>query len=301
MGEAAARRIAAPAKINLALHVVGRRSDGYHLLDGLVAFTAYGDSLILRPADQDNFTVEGPFAPDVPRSGDNLALRALALVRRIAADAGRQVEPLDLRLVKRLPIASGMGGGSADAAALLHDAATRMPELGAAIEDAAVSLGADVPMCLASRPARSRGIGDELEPVALPALDLVLVNPRVPVSTPEIFKGLASRENDGLPPPPAEGFAGAAALVRYLTRCRNDLEASAYALEPAIRAVHAAIAATGASLVRMSGSGATMFGIYNGPDAAAAAASRIAHDHPGWWCVSTRTVPARPEELHDDR
>ena len=301
MRAAASRQIAAPAKINLSLHVVGQRADGYHLLDGLVAFTACGDALSIEPANADALVVAGPFARDVPTSGDNLVLRALDLVRRIADAAGCETEPLRLTLTKYLPVASGLGGGSADAAALLHDAATQMPELARDIHAAAATLGADVPMCLRCRPSRSRGIGDRLDDLALPALDLLLVNPRVPVSTPAIFRRLASRENPEPPALPASGFVDAAQLVGYLARCRNDLEAPAMALEPAIGLVRDTIFKTGASLVRMSGSGATVFGIYDNPNAANEAAARMDRDHAGWWSMSTRTIPARPEKADDDR
>lgn len=266
----------APAKINLALHVTGRRADGYHLLDSLVVFTELGDRVTVAPGTP-SLRITGPFADDLPFTGDNLCLRA---ARSVGADAA-------ITLYKALPVASGIGGGSADAAAVLR-ALGRRP---AAPEE----LGADVPVCLASVPARMRGLGEIVDPLpGIPALHLVLVNPRVPVSTPEVFRALHRRDNPGLPDPP-EG-ADAALLVEWLKAARNDLQSPAIGLAPVIADALAALADAGAALARMSGSGATCFGIF--PDAAAAlrAARSIAAARPGWWVVDTRTLPspARP-------
>ena len=266
----------APAKINLALHVTGRRADGYHLLDSLVVFTELGDRVTVAPGTP-SLRITGPFADDLPFTGDNLCLRA---ARSVGADAA-------ITLYKALPVASGIGGGSADAAAVLR-ALGRRPA-------APEALGADVPVCLASVPARMRGLGEIVDPLpGIPALHLVLVNPRVPVSTPEVFRALHRRDNPGLPEPPAG--ADAALLVEWLKAARNDLQSPAIGLAPVIADALAALADAGAALARMSGSGATCFGIF--PDAAAAlrAARSIAAARPGWWVVDTRTLPspARP-------
>ena len=266
----------APAKINLALHVTGRRPDGYHLLDSLVVFTELGDRVTVAPGTP-SLRITGPFADDLPFTGDNLCLRA---ARSVGADAA-------ITLYKALPVASGIGGGSADAAAVLR-ALGRRP---AAPEE----LGADVPVCLASVPARMRGLGEIVDPLpGVPALHLVLVNPRVPVSTPEVFRALHRRDNPGLPDPP-EG-ADAALLVEWLKATGNDLQPPAIRVAPVIADALAALADAGAALARMSGSGATCFGIF--PDAAAAlrAAQSIAAVRPGWWIADTRTLPspARP-------
>ncbi len=277
---------AAPAKVNLALHVVGRRDDGYHLLDSLVVFTRVGDRLRASPGDDITLSLAGPMAMDLS-AHDNLVVKA-AEALRLAAGKPR----LGARLVleKHLPVASGIGGGSADAAATVR-LLTRLWRLDTetvGLARLATGLGADVPVCIASRPARMGGIGEILEPFeGVPDLPMVLVNPRCAVSTPEVFRHLFRRDNAGLPALPA-GFSGPEDVADYLARCRNDLEPAAMALEPLIAEVVAALAATpGCLIARMSGSGATCFGIYRDTAAAAAAAAALAGRHPGWWSVST--------------
>ncbi len=273
-------RVFAPAKVNLTLHVTGRRPDGYHLLDSLVAFAPVGDELLLEDAGALSLAVEGPEAAGVPATMDNLVMRAAVLTGH-----GRGAA---LRLTKALPVASGIGGGSSDAAAAARGmlALTSRPGgigPGAPIREALEGLGADIPMCLDPRPWRVRGIGERLDPVELPPLPAVLVNPRLPVPTPSVFRALRSPDN---PPMPEvlPGFPDAAALIAFLAHCRNDLEAPALSVEPAIGTVLGALRAVpGARLARMSGSGATCFALFHGEAAAVAAARRIASDHPGWW------------------
>ncbi|SOC16212.1 4-(cytidine 5'-diphospho)-2-C-methyl-D-erythritol kinase [Rhodobacter maris] len=263
----------APAKVNLALHVTGQRADGYHLLDSLVAFAPAGDRLRLAPADAMALTVRGPESRGVPEGPENLVLKAAALYGPGPAAA--------IHLQKCLPAASGIGGGSSDAAAALRGMAALRgvaPAAGAAV----VKLGADVPMCLDPRPARTRGIGEELSPVTLPPLPSVLVNPRVEVSTPAVFKALASKDNAPMDEIPA--FANAADCIGWLARQRNDLQPAAVALAPVIAEVLGALEALpGCLLVRMSGSGATCFGLFESDEAAAAAQARLAAANPGWW------------------
>lgn len=269
-------REAAPAKINLALHVTGRREDGYHLLDSLVGFAAIGDEVVLAPGPR-GLAITGPFAADLAADEGNLCLRALDL-----AGAAAQVT-----LDKRLPVASGIGGGSADAAAVLRGLA----RMGVALPDRPERLGADVPVCLAGRPARMRGAGERLDPVpALPPVAMVLANPGLALPTPAVFAGLGRRDNPGLPRLPA-AFPDAEALVEWLALCRNDLEPPALALAPEIAAVLDALGAEGAALARMSGSGATCFGLFAAADAASAAAARIARARPGWWVRATTLLP----------
>lgn len=255
----------APAKINLTLHVTGRRADGYHLLDSLVVFADAGDRLRLDPDGELSLTVTGPMAAGVPSDGGNLILKAAQL-------AGAQRGAFTLE--KNLPAAAGIGGGSSDAAAALR-------ALGAADADAdALSLGADVPVCLLARAARMTGIGEGLQPLdGLPELPAVLVNPRLEISTPAVFKALARRDN----PPMGDIPAGLALpeFCRWLAAQRNDLEAPARALQPEIAEVLTAL--SGAVLARMSGSGATCFGIYPSRAAAEAAAAQLSAEHPGWW------------------
>lgn len=264
----------APAKLNLALHVTGQRADGYHLLDSLVVFAGTGDQLRLTPGPL-SLEVDGPFAAGLSAE-DNLCLDAARLV---GAEAR-------ITLTKNLPIASGIGGGSADAAAVLRGLA----RMGAPVPEAVERLGADVPVCLAGRPARMRGVGEHLTPLPeLPDLHLVLVNPRQQVSTPEVFRGLARKDNPPLPDLPARfDLAG---LLGYLALCRNDLETPAMALCPAIAKVLRALEDEGALLARMSGSGASCFGIFDSARAAGLAAYRIGASYEDWWITATGLAP----------
>lgn len=280
----------APAKINLALHVTGRRTDGYHCLDSLVVFATVGDTVeaIADPeATEPSLEITGPFADGLTVEPDNLVLRAA----RAHAVAGGQIEGLKLRLTKRLPIASGIGGGSADAAAtirLLQEISPLPDNREQEILRLATALGADVPMCLRSQSLRATGIGDILEPVSgLPPLPMLLVNPGVAVSTPAVFKRLAAADNPALPDIPAI-FADVASLANWLATTRNDLEAPAIAALPAIADGIATIGATtDCRLARMSGSGATVFGLFPDMPSAERAASHIRARHPDWWIEAT--------------
>ena len=283
-------QLAAPAKINLALHVVGRRADGYHLLDSLIAFAPEAFDLIgVAPgaAEGDSITVIGPFAASLTNTCDNILSRALGLSRSILSGHGADLPPVTVTLDKRLPVASGIGGGSADAAALLRWVAGAVPAARVDLMAAAIELGADVPMCCDGRPARVRGIGETVVPLAsLPALPLLLVNPGVPVATPTVFKALTRRDNEPLPDLPAAGFADVASLAEWLGQTRNDLEGPAIGLVPEIEAIGAVLRATGALFARMSGSGATVFGLFASPAEAAAARRRLVYEQPGWWISS---------------
>jgi len=284
---------AAPAKINLALSVIGKRDDGYHLIDSLVVFTAHGDSVTAAAADTDRFTLSGPFARQLPslQSADNLCIRARDGLRLFLRGMGHPAPPVALKLIKNLPVASGIGGGSADAAATLRCllAHWRFRPDTAPIAALALTLGADVPMCLASRAARATGIGECLEPVAgLSGIPLVLVNPGVAVGTREVFRRLTDRQNPPLPPIPA--FSGPVDLARWLSETRNDLERPARALAPSIGDCLARITESGALAARMSGSGASCFGIYGDMNGAMMAAGLIGARHPGWFVAATRTL-----------
>jgi 4-diphosphocytidyl-2-C-methyl-D-erythritol kinase len=277
----------APAKLNLDLLVLGRRPDGYHELDGLVVFAGLGDRLLLAPADSLHLEVTGPFAAGLPASADNLVLRAAG---RLAAAAG-VTRGARLVLEKNLPVASGIGGGSADAAAALRGL-DRLWGLGlgeARLRELGLALGADVPVCAYGRPARLRGIGERLDPVrGLPELPLVLANPGRPVPTGRVFAALdpaAERpaRTQGLPAHPS-----LPQLVAWLAGSRNDLEPAALALEPAVgEALDALRAEPDCWLARMSGSGATCFGLFPTRAAAEAAAGRLRAARPGWWVAAT--------------
>jgi 4-diphosphocytidyl-2-C-methyl-D-erythritol kinase len=271
---AAASAEFAPAKVNLALHVTGRRADGYHLLDSLVVFPRIGDVVEAVPAADLSLIIDGPYAGALRAEPDNLVLKAA----RQVTFPGYSVA---LRLVKNLPVAAGLGGGSADAAATLRliERLLRLPPPPLAC---LLAIGADVPVCLGARPVRMSGIGEEMVPVELPPCWLVLCNSGVPVATAAVFARLAAPGTPPMPAPPP--FADASALAAFLAAQRNDLEAPAREMAPAIGAALAALAAApGCLLARMSGSGATCFGLFAAAAGAEAAATGIAAAEPGWW------------------
>jgi 4-diphosphocytidyl-2-C-methyl-D-erythritol kinase len=272
--------VLAPAKVNLALHVTGKRSDGYHLLDSLVAFADLGDRLRLRRSEALHLSVSGPFAQGVPTGPDNLIWKAHKLVEN--------APPLDIRLEKALPHAAGIGSGSADAAAVLRaltaDFGCSMPDASAVL-----SLGADVPVCLSDRPQRMQGIGENLsESPLLPPLHIVLVNPGLSVPTGPVFRALDSV--NGTPLDPMDWGTGADAqgsFIDWLAAQRNDLEAPARALAPEIGQVLDRLGGSdGCKLARMSGSGATCFGLFFEPDPAHRAAHALQAAQPGWWVAA---------------
>ncbi len=272
---------AAPAKINLDLCVTGRRADGYHELDSLVVFAPPADRLILEPADRLILDLDGPFANALVDAPDNLVLQA---ARRLADHAGRPAA-VRIRLMKNLPVAAGLGGGSGDAAATLRGL-NRLWRLGLGQSELGVlgqGLGADLPVCLAARAARMRGIGELLEWVpGLPPLWLLLVNPVRALATAAVFKALAPLpgpvRDQG--PPPREW----ASLLVWLRARANHLEAPARRLEPAIAHVLATLAAQpDCELARMSGSGPTCFGLFADETALQAAANRLRRAQPQWW------------------
>jgi 4-diphosphocytidyl-2-C-methyl-D-erythritol kinase len=269
----------APAKLNLFLHVTGRRPDGYHLLDSLVAFADCGDTLHASAAAELSLTIRGPFAAGLAGEADNLVLRA---ARTLAAEAG--VPALArLELEKHLPVASGIGGGSADAAATLRLLCRlwRVAPDPAALDRLALRLGADVPVCLGCQPTRMGGTGEKLAPApALPPCAVLLVNPGVAVATAEVFRARSGPYS--APAHLPEGWPDAPAMAADLATLANDLEAPARSLCPAIGDVLASIAAQpGCLLARMSGSGATCFGLFAEQASAEHAAGGAAR--PGWW------------------
>lgn len=280
----------APAKINLFLHVGTRRDDGFHPLQSLAVFTGAGaDMLHLARADTLSLTLAGPFAGTLAAEADNLVLRAARLLQ----GPGNENTGAAITLTKNLPVASGIGGGSSDAAAALRGLRTlwNLPADEDALCALAAGLGSDVPVCVAARPAYMEGRGEVLTPLtALPRLSLLLVNPGVPVPTGPVFAALQARRGVGMALP--RGFVDTGDLLRFLEETGNDLQAPALALQPVIGQVLKEIAARpGALLARMSGSGATCFGLFAGDDSCARAAGALAAAHPGWWCVAG-CVPA---------
>jgi len=278
----------APAKVNLALHVVGQRADGYHLLESLVAFTGFGDRVSLQPAEETRLSATGPFASEVPLDSSNLILRAHHILAGVFP--GRELGPVHLSLEKNLPIASGIGGGSSDAAAaailLARHWGLQLTE--SDLAPLLLPLGADVPMCVAARSLIARGTGEELEYVRLPRLPMVLVNPGVPLATPAVFRALQKKDN--APLPPLFAFTNTADVIGWLSETRNDLEAPAASLVPAIHDVLAELRSESAGIARMSGSGATCFGVFLSDDQAERAAKSIAERHPTWFVAATSTL-----------
>ena len=280
----------APAKINLTLHIEGRRPDGYHELQSLVAFAGAGDFLTFAPADFFDLTLEGPTAIEAGDGGDNLVARAERALR--AEKPGLRTGAF--HLVKRLPVAAGIGGGSSDAAAALRLLArfNGLSPDDPALYAAARLTGADIPVCLDPRAKMMRGVGEKLgPPVALPPLFAVLVNPRVAVETRAVFQrlGLKPGENLGYGPHPAIAPGmDFESLLRALKKGRNDMEDAACVLAPVIGHVLAVLGgARGCRLARMSGSGATCFALFESCRQAGAAAKAIAQGHPDWWVKAT--------------
>lgn len=276
----------APAKVNLALHVLGRRPDGYHDLDTLAVFADIGDRVRVRAADALTLTVSGPFAGHAPAGEDNLVMRAARLLKeRAGAQAGAEI-----LLEKHLPAGAGFGGGSADAAATLH-ALGALWRLELSLEELleiAGGLGADVPMCLVARALRAQGKGERIDLIdGWPALPLVLTWPGRMVATVSVFAALTRRECSPLPVLPAA--AGPAAAADWLARCRNDLEAPAMSLAPEISDLLDGLRGTkDCLLARMSGSGSGCFGVYGSHGAALAAARSLVTIRPDWWVRATQ-------------
>lgn len=277
----------APAKVNLTLHILGRREgDGYHELESLVAFTGWGDTLTLDPGDELALTVSGPTAGPAGPLDDNLVIRAARHLRAALPDLRWGT----FHLVKRLPVAAGIGGGSSDAAAALR-LLTRLNDLtldDPVVRDAARRTGADVPVCLEPRARMMRGAGETVgHALDLPPLPALLINPGVPVATAPVFRALGlavGARNTGAPHPDFAGCTGIAAVFDALVPARNDLEAPALTVAPVIGEALAALRAQpGCRLVRMSGSGATVFGLFSDREAVGRAARRIRSRAEGWW------------------
>lgn len=279
----------APAKVNLALHLTGLRADGYHLLDSFVMFASVGDTLRFSPAQSLSLSVDGPEAGTVPTDKNSV----LSAAQLLSPNQGAHIH-----LTKRLPVAAGIGGGTADAAAAYRGLSRvwgiapfePTPQTFAHV----AQLGADVPVCLASRTARMSGIGEKIELLPdVPSLDAVLVNPRVEVSTPKVFKTIAQKNNAPMTSPPAS-FASSRDVISWLSQQRNDMQPAAQTIEPVITDVLSQIAATNrCDLARMSGSGATCFGLYSDTEAAQHAATVIAKRHPNWWVHACTLGDAR--------
>ncbi len=289
----------AAAKINLTLKVLGRRADGYHGLESLVAFADIGDQIFVKKADETALSIVGPFAAALnspEEISDNLVLRALALLE-VAAE---RALPSDIVLQKNLPVASGIGGGSADAAAALRGLAA-LHELDIDLMPLAAELGADVPVCLSTQAAWMSGIGHDIAPLpALPDADIVLVNPRLAVATASVFSALDASEKLRASAPAPQAFADVSAWLAFLKRAGNDLQAAAISLAPEIADCLAGLEKAGAPMHAMSGSGATCFALCPpGQGKALAARYRTLRDKD--WVMAGRLISAGDAEIdHPD-
>lgn len=280
------RAALAPAKLNLFLHVGPPGADGYHPLCSLMVFADIGDQVSAFDAEALTLGVSGPFSRELSGEGENLVLRA---ARALIAEAGRPLPPVGLSLDKRLPVASGLGGGSADAGAALRllREAFSLPMSDAQLQGVAASLGADGAACLWGAPVIAEGRGERLSPApGLPPLDAVLVNPRVPVSTAEVYRRFDAegRFGDVTPPVSPEAFEDSVELSAWLAGLRNDLEAPAIAVAPVVGTVLETLAGEPETLLaRVSGSGGTCFALCASDIEAESLAERLEAMAPGWW------------------
>jgi 4-diphosphocytidyl-2-C-methyl-D-erythritol kinase len=276
----------ARAKVNLTLHVGEKRADGFHELQSLVVFASVGDALTFERADSLSLALEGPFAAALGEGADNLILKAARLLASPSEMGAR------ITLTKNLPVSSGIGGGSADAAAALRGltALWDLEPTEEALSEMTAALGSDVPVCLASRPAWMEGRGERLTPIdQIHELPIVLANPGVAVPTGKVFEALSERRGVSAPKPLS--WKSPEALLADLKRAGNDLEAPARAIAPEIGSVLDALGrCDGVQLARMSGSGATCFAVFGTAKAAASAAKALKSGHSGWWIVATKTL-----------
>jgi 4-diphosphocytidyl-2-C-methyl-D-erythritol kinase len=281
--------VLAPAKINLFLHVGEKRRDKYHALESLVVFAEIGDRMVVSPGDNLTLKLSGPFGAQTPKGDDNLILKAARALSSAYPDHKGKAA---IAVEKNLPVAAGLGGGSADAAAILRALnlfwCLDRPE--SELLEIAAKLGSDVPACLLSRPCWMEGRGERVRRLpALPQISAMLVNPGVMLSTAEVFGTLNARTGPGAMQPPAKSIQSLWDVVAYLEDAVNDLEAPACRLHPVIDEVLDALnEEPGCVLSQMSGSGATCFGLFDGHQFAVGAAERIAQEHPHWWVRATR-------------
>ena len=273
----------AHAKINLALHIIGRRSDGYHELDSIVAFADVADVLTIGPATEVSISLSGPFANDLPPDGENIILKAWYLLAGYAGKKNLPFSPVKFHLEKNLPVASGIGGGSADAAAALRGL-TQSFKLSIPpqnLNELALRLGADVPICLVQKSSRMRGIGEIVEPIDidLPS-GIVLVNPRVPTPTSRVFETLGLAQG--------QSFGTAIGDLSDIRNWRNDLTSPAIKIVPEIASVLESLnSQPGIICARMSGSGASCFGLFESLERAQVVANVISVTHSNWWVEAT--------------
>ncbi len=285
----------APAKINLALHVTGRRDDGYHLLETVVTFSDAGDVVTVDAASEDAFSMSGRFSQGLSRdaggSDGNLVLRARDALREALAEEGLSAPPVAIHLEKNLPVASGIGGGSADAAATLRALLRHWHAAPAAatLDRLALKLGADIPMCMVGKPLMASGVGENIALLpGMPSFHCIIANPLQPVSTPQVFQRLTEKNNAPIGPLPA--LSSAAGWLSWLGSLRNDLEPPARLVQSRIAELSGLMKDTGAALVRMSGSGASCFALYETEAQARESLEKLTTARPQWFFMQARTV-----------
>lgn len=288
-------RETAPAKINLALHVTGRREDGYHLLETVVTFSETGDVILVEEAREDTFTMSGRFSNGLTRQAGgadgNLVLKARDALRAALAEEGLSAPPVAIHLEKNLPVAAGIGGGSADAAATLRALLRHWHASLAAksLDRLSLALGADIPMCMTGRPLVASGIGEDIRLLpAMPSFSCIIANPLLPVSTPQVFQGLTKKDNEPISALPV--LTEPQQWLSWLAGLRNDLEAPARAVQSRIAELSGLMKDTGATLVRMSGSGASCFALYVDETQASEAVEKLSAARPQWFFMLTRTI-----------
>lgn len=278
----------APAKLNLFLHITGKRPDGYHFLESLVAFSQFGDRLTFAPAQEISVSIHGPFASTLG-DNNNLVLVAAQRLREIF----RISQGAAILLEKNIPVGAGLGGGSSDAALALRGLAQlwNIPVQHAALLNLAPKLGSDVPVCLYGKTALMQGIGERITPLPLTLpLAILLVNPAQPLLTADVFRKFKGEFS--APLPTLHPLDSREKLLSLLTATRNDLEAPAIAAMPVIRSILDTLAAqTGCELARMSGSGATCFGVFSTTTEAQQAETTIKKAYPNWWTQTTMLQP----------
>lgn len=290
--DSSAFSLTAHAKVNLALHVTGQRDDGYHLIESLVAFTDFGDQISAELSDENSFEIHGPFANALNSDqSNNLIIKARDALVEFAKDNDLSTTPVSIRCEKNLPVASGLGGGSADAAAALN-ILIKLWALDISdddLEKIALSLGADVPMCSKSQPLVATGIGEDIKLVTpFPQSNIVLVNPMIEVSTPVVFKALQSKQNAPL----SANFKidSFEQLICLIEQNRNDLQIPAMSHCSEISDCLDVLLQTKPACARMSGSGASCFALYENKTDAQKAEKMIAENHPNWFVQSTHLL-----------
>lgn len=285
----------APAKINLALHVTGQRDDGYHLIETVVTFSNAGDIVTVEAAPEDTFSMSGRFSQGLSReaggSDGNLVLRARDALREALAEEGLSAPPVAIHLEKNLPVASGIGGGSADAAATLRALLRHWHAAPAAatLDRLALKLGADIPMCMVGKPLMASGVGENIALLpGMPSFHCIIANPLQPVSTPQVFQRLTEKNNPSMGLLPA--LSSAADWLSWLGSLRNDLEPPARQVQSRVAELSGLLKDTGAALVRMSGSGASCFALYETEAQASDSLAKLTAARPQWFFMQTRTV-----------